>query len=155
MKKPYWYWLYTLYSYVNILSNHKNYLDKHFQSLVYSILLSQHQFTQEILFTELDAYSFTLFCVMIQIYEIRCLFSEDQSFWFDKNLWIIKWYFILSYSLDTIDLANAIISSPSQKINIFAMFSSSSILRAKAKRINWLTNFQKISNFLQVFLIRN
>ena len=42
------------------MSNYKNYLNKHFQSFVYSTLLSQHQFMQEILFTELDADSFTL-----------------------------------------------------------------------------------------------
>ena len=159
MKKPYWYWLYTLYSYVNILSNHKNYLDKHFQSLVYSILLFQHQFTQEILFTELDAYSFTLFCVKTDdtdLWNTMFIFGRSIIFVWQKfmdNKMILQ--FILSYSLDTIDLANALISSPSLKINIFAMFSSSSILRAKAKRINWLKNFQKISNFLRVFLIRN
>ena len=44
------------------MSNYKNYLNKHFQSFVYSILLSQHQFMQEILFTELDADSFNLLC---------------------------------------------------------------------------------------------
>ena len=66
---------------------------------------------------------------MIQIYEIQCLLSEDQSVLSDKNLWIIKWYFslfILSYSLDAIDLANVIISSPSKKKSyIYAMFSLS------------------------------
>ena len=77
-----------------MISNHKNYLDKHFQSFVYSILLSQHQFTQEILFTELDAYSFTLFCVKTDLWNTM-LISEDQSFLFDKNLWIIEWYFSL------------------------------------------------------------
>ena len=43
------------------MSNYKNYLNKHFQSFVYS-MLSQHQFMQEILFTELDADSHVPSC---------------------------------------------------------------------------------------------
>ena len=63
---------YTLYLYVNIIINHKNYLDKHFQSFFHSILLSQHQFMQEILFTERSAYSFTP------------LLCENRRYWFMK-----------------------------------------------------------------------
>ena len=134
-KKPYWYWLYTLYSYVNMISNHKNYLDKHFQSFVYSILLSQHQFTQEILFTELDAYSFTLFCVKTDLWNTMFNFGRSIIFVWQKlmdNRMILQ--FILNYSLDAIDLANAIISSLSKKKLIFMQCFHYALFRDRKKK---------------------
>ena len=115
---------------------------------------------QEILFTELDAYSFTLFCVKIDDTDLwNTMFSFGRSIilvWqkFMDNKMILQ--FVLNYSLDALDLANATISSPSKKkINIYAMFSLRFISRPKAKRINWLTDFQENSNFVRLFFIRN
>ena len=124
LKKPYWYWLYSLYSCINIISNHKNYLDKHFQSFVYSILLSQHQFMQEILFTQLDTYSFTLFCVKTDytdLWNMMFTFRRSIIFVWQKcmdNEMVLQ--FILNYSLDATDLANVVIFSP-PKIKLIFM----------------------------------